>query len=209
MNNFWSWRGNSGSFLNVIGNPWLLIVAKTLVLDMDETLIKASLSLKQVPNYDKIITIMKGTLEVQVYVKTRPYLKEVLRVLRENFELILFTSGSWAYATAILNEVIEENDDFFDYVITREHCLLDRANSITVKDLQILLGNRHIKDIIIVDNCAKCYIKQIENGIPIPAFEGHPTDKYLVLLKNYLVNKLQFCSDVREIIKIDFRINEL
>jgi CTD small phosphatase-like protein 2 len=152
---------------------------------------------------------MRGSSEVLIYVKTRPYLKEVLRELRKEFELILFTSGSRAYANAIINEVIEENDDFFDYVITREHCLVDKKNGITVKDLDILMGNRQIKDIIIVDNCSKCYIKHIENGIPIPTYDGTNNDKYLILLKNYLLSKIKGCDDVREILKVDFRLVEL
>lgn len=176
---------------------------------MDETLIKAHLNEKSSPLYDKAVSVMRGTSEIQIYVKTRPYLKETLRELRKEFELILFTSGSRAYANAIINEVIEENEDFFDYVITREHCLVDRKNGLTVKDLEILMGNRAIKDIIIVDNCSKCYVKHIENGIPIPTYDGTNNDKYLLLLKNYLMTKILGCDDVREILKVDFKLNEL
>lgn len=141
--------------------------------------------------------------------KSRPYLKEILRELRKEFELVLFTSGSRAYATSMISEVIEENDDFFDYVLTREHCLVDKKNGITVKDLEILMGNRNLKDIVIVDNSAKCYLKHIENGIPIPTYNGNNNDKLLLLLKNYLQTKILKCDDVREILKVDFRLNEL
>jgi TFIIF-interacting CTD phosphatase-like protein len=81
-------------------------------------------------------------------------MKEVLRQLRSSFELILFTSGSRSYANAIIKQVIESDDDFFDFVMTRENCLYDSLNKLTVKDLDILLGNRDMKDIIIVDNCS-------------------------------------------------------
>lgn len=120
---------------------------------MDETLIRATLSLKNQPDFDHIAYINKGKNAVQIFVKVRPYMKEVLRQLRGHFELILYTSGSRSYANAILKQVIESDDDFFDYVLTRENCLYDKENKVTVKDLAILQGERDLKDTIIVDNC--------------------------------------------------------
>eukprot|EP00350_Pseudokeronopsis_sp_OXSARD2_P003994 CAMPEP_0170560130 /NCGR_PEP_ID=MMETSP0211-20121228/47172_1 /TAXON_ID=311385 /ORGANISM="Pseudokeronopsis sp., Strain OXSARD2" /LENGTH=159 /DNA_ID=CAMNT_0010873971 /DNA_START=698 /DNA_END=1177 /DNA_ORIENTATION=- len=157
---------------------------------MDETLIKASLCEKGILKYDKMLPVVKGNSEVLIYAKKRPFMKQFLRELRNSFELILFTSGSRAYANAILREVIEENENFFDYVISREHCLVDRRNGFTVKDLNLLMFNRKLKDIIIVDNCSRCYMKHLENGIPIPAYNGEENDKFLLLLKKYLLEKV-------------------
>ena len=70
---------------------------------MDETLIKATLNLKQVPNFNAMATLYKGSNGVQIYIKTRPFMKDVLRQLRSRFELILFTSGSKPYASCILS----------------------------------------------------------------------------------------------------------
>lgn len=105
--------------------------------------------------------------------------------------------------------MIEADDDFFDYVLTREHCLFDRQNNLTIKDLRLLLGNRDMKDIILVDNTSKCYVKQMHNGIPIPTYTGSDDDKVLLLLRNYLFNKILHCEDVREVLKVDFKLDEL
>lgn len=37
----------------------IIIVKKTIVLDMDETLIKATLNLKQVPNFNAMATLYR------------------------------------------------------------------------------------------------------------------------------------------------------
>jgi len=80
---------------------------------------------------------------------------------------------------------------------------------LTVKDLNILLGNRSLKNIVIVDNTFKCYCGHIENGIPISTFKGDPNDKVMLLLRNYLFEKIMSTVDVREVIKSDFRLEEL
>jgi Dullard-like phosphatase family protein len=176
---------------------------------MDETLIRANLNPKVDEKFDYNIALHYKRQDIKVGVHVRPFLKEVLRQLRYNFELILFTSGTRSYARAILNSVIESDEDFFDHVITREHCLYDTDSKITIKDLNILLGSRSLKNVIIVDNSSKCYLKNIENGIPITSFTGAKNDKVLLLLRNYLYDKILSCDDVREVLKRDFKLLEL
>jgi len=45
----------------------------------------------------------------------------MLRALKKNFELIIFTAGFDIYAAGIIKE-LEKNEKFFDFVITREYC---------------------------------------------------------------------------------------
>ncbi len=47
----------------------------------------------------------------------------MLAILKKNFELILFTAGYDVYAKTIM-KVLEMNDTYFDYVITRDDCTL-------------------------------------------------------------------------------------
>jgi hypothetical protein len=49
----------------------------------------------------------------------------------------------------------------------------------------------------------------MENGIPIPTYEGRDSDKVLLLLRNYLFDKIYTCDDVREVIRQDFKLMEL
>ncbi|MFS8159560.1 MAG: NIF family HAD-type phosphatase [Candidatus Roizmanbacteria bacterium] len=45
----------------------------------------------------------------------RPGLKDVLRELKKHFELILFTSSTKTYCEALIKNVIENEEEFFDY----------------------------------------------------------------------------------------------
>jgi TFIIF-interacting CTD phosphatase-like protein len=62
-----------------------------------------------------------GQSTKDIYLSFRPYLFEMLAALKKNFELILFTAGFDVYAKTIM-KVLELNDTYFDYVITRDNC---------------------------------------------------------------------------------------
>ena len=76
-----------------------------------------------------------------------------------------------------------------------------------IKDLKILLNNRDLKDIVIVDNCTINYMLQLTNGIPIKDFNGDKRDYHLYTLCKYL-KTFKDVKDVREKITEDFRIND-
>ena len=119
----------------------------------------------------------------------------MLSVLKKNFELILFTAGYDVYAKTIM-KVLELNDTYFDYVITRDNCTPHPNGKFQVKDLIQLLEGRNIKDILIVDNRATSFAIHFTNGIPIKDYEGDKSDKWLNSLCSYL-NSFSNVSDVR------------
>ena len=84
-----------------------------------------------------------------MYVKLRPYLLETLEKLKESFELILFTAGSAEYAEVILSTF--NGQDYFDHILSREHCIKVHKNNVLIKDMSLLLNGRDIKDILIID----------------------------------------------------------
>ncbi len=71
-------------------------------------MIKATNDLKKLHNgvFDRKIemTIEKHILK-EVHISFRPYLIEMLRTLKKNFELVLFTAGFRTYAKAIVQEI--------------------------------------------------------------------------------------------------------
>lgn len=77
-----------------------------------------------------------------------------------------------------------------------------------VKDLTILLNNRSLKDIIIVDNKIESYSGNLENGIPIISYYGQDDDQMLKKLSKYLL-KLKDKCDVRDTILKDFFLNSI
>lgn len=85
---------------------------------------------------------------------------------------------------------------------------------IDTKNINILLGNRNIKDIIVVDNKVQGFAYNITNGIYIPPYEGPPTDKnptqdnFFMYLFDYLKD-FNDIEDVRKKIQREFNIKTL
>ena len=128
----------------------------TLILDLDETLISF-----------KIIdeTKNKGILRL------RPGLYEFLLKVKNNYELIIFTSATKEYADPLINS-IEKKIKYFDFRLYRQHTII--CNNELVKDLGRL--GRPMNKVIIVDNLPQNFRLQKENGIMIKPFWGE--DKY-------------------------------
>jgi TFIIF-interacting CTD phosphatase-like protein len=128
---------------------------KTLVLDIDETLVYATTNRNEMKLIDETIQIKmtKFGAGVRAFLSYRPYLFEFLDALRIHFELILYTCGTAPYAAAF-SESVEKNGGkkYFDHVLSLQHCLFSMENEIYIKDLKILEEGRSLKDIVIVDN---------------------------------------------------------
>ena len=58
-------------------------------------------------------------------------------------------------------------------------------HGVYVKDLSII-GDRNLKDIILVDNSIISFAFNLSNGIPIKAFVGESQDEELLFMVTYL-----------------------
>lgn len=56
---------------------------------------------------------------------------------------------------------------------------------IHIKNLEVL-GNRDLKNVVIIDNAVYSFGYQLDNGIPMIPFYDNRSDKELVLLMQYL-----------------------
>ena len=99
----------------------------TLVLDLDETLVRCT---EEKPEkYDFIIEISENEI---YYVNKRPYLEEFLEFCSFHFNLMLFTAAKMFYADMIL-EKIDPKKKYFLKRFYREDCTL--IEGAYVKDL--------------------------------------------------------------------------
>ena len=96
-----------GSFQKVSGRSYLfdtrlgvIIEKKTLVLDIDETLVYATTNRNDLRHIDETIFIKmtKFGASVKAYLSYRPFLFQFLDILKQHFELILYTCGTASYA---------------------------------------------------------------------------------------------------------------
>lgn len=93
---------------------------KTLILDMDETLIAAKFEGKEPKNFKRTFSFdFSGT---QIHVRTRPYLQETLEKLSQLYELVVFTAGVKDYADPILDR-IDPDKTFFKKRMYRDECV--------------------------------------------------------------------------------------
>ncbi len=131
----------------------MFIEKKTIIFDIDETLVYASTNSKELKTYDETIFIKMTHFggSAKALLSFRPYMHEMLDELSKDFELILYTCGTASYA-ACFAEAVQKKRKYFHHVLCISHCLYSIENELFIKDLKILEEGRDLKDVIIVDN---------------------------------------------------------
>lgn len=172
---------------------------KTLVLDLDETLVHSVGGMENgeggEPQHDFIIQIpQSNNSSHDVHVMVRPHVEEFLQRMSKRFELVIFTASISKYANPLLN--IVDKMGYVPFRLFREHCTL--INTAFVKDLNLL--GRDAKDIIILDNNPIAYSLNHYNGFPIKSWFDDKNDDELLKICPIL-EFLSYVPDVREYIK--------
>ena len=173
---------------------------KTLILDLDETLVHSSF----VPfeKNDIILNVDFESVMYNIYVLVRPRAEEFIKKVSKFYEIVIFTASIAKYALPLLD--ILDNEKNIKYRLTREHCTF--LNGIYIKELKKL--NRNLKDLIILDNSPLAYAFDSDNGLPIKAWYDDKGDKEL----DKVFPILEFLSktkDVRKFINKFVNNNEI
>lgn len=176
---------------------------KTLILDLDETLIHSDFD-SNYPTHDHVVSFTYEDQEVMVPIILRPGLMHFLENIAEVFEVFVFTASKREYADAILDFLDPENR-IFKRRFYREHCINIR-NRIFVKDLRVFV-NRKLENIILVDNSLYSFSNQLSNGILINSFYNDKEDRELFNLFNYLQQYIRPASDSRAVNEKIFNFN--
>ncbi|KAM3146902.1 hypothetical protein pb186bvf_001056 [Paramecium bursaria] len=162
---------------------------KTLVLDLDETLVHCEFRENQNFNHEAVLDVIhKGQL-YKVYIRRRPYLTEFLQMMSEIFEIIIFTAGYESYCEKVL-QYIDNNKTISDYY-ARSSCQFIEGNCI--KDLTLL--ERPLDGLIFIDNNPNAFDLQPDNGLLIPSFLDSDEDDCLMRLIPFL----KFMASKRDI----------
>lgn len=163
---------------------------KTLVLDLDETLVHSTFDKWSDP--DITLTVNFEGKENNIYVKIRPGAINFLQRIHKYYEVVIFTASVANYADPLID--ILDVDKYSFFKLFREHCTY---NGNYVKDLSKI--GRDLKDCIIVDNLSKSYAFQPENGLPISSWYDNQADMELDKLYRLLI-MLSKTKDVRNYI---------
>eukprot|EP00002_Diphylleia_rotans_P029340 TRINITY_DN596_c0_g5_i1.p1 TRINITY_DN596_c0_g5~~TRINITY_DN596_c0_g5_i1.p1 ORF type:complete len:301 (-),score=53.91 TRINITY_DN596_c0_g5_i1:742-1644(-) len=164
---------------------------KTIVLDLDETLVHSSF--KPVPGADFVIDIEIEGIEHRVYVCKRPHVEAFLAEMGKIYEVVVFTASLSKYADPVLD--LLDPLRVVKHRLFRESCTYHMGNF--VKDLTRL--NRRMEDIFIIDNAPIAYLFQPENAIAITSWFDDLNDTELLEMIPFL-RELAQVDDVRTLL---------
>ena len=173
---------------------------KTLVLDLDETLVHSSFT--PFGNNDIVLNVDFDGILYNIYVLVRPGVEYFIKTVAKYYEIVIFTASLSNYASPLL-DILDKNNDI-KFRLFRENCTY--INSTYIKELKRL--NRNLKDLVIVDNSPLAYTFDIDNGLPIKTWYDDKNDTELYKIINIL-EFLSTTNDVRYYIKKFVKRNEI
>lgn len=167
-------------------------IKKTLIFDLDETLIHCNED-PSAPSDIRLPIKFSGGEVIEASICVRPFAKEIIVQLSQYYEIVIFTASHACYANIVLN-ILDPQNKYISYRLFREHCHKTKEG-IFVKDLRVI-SNRDLKDILIVDNYFYSYGFQMLNGVPIIPYYNNKSDTELRKLAQFLI-KISDVEDVR------------
>ena len=179
--------------------------SKTLLLDMDETLIHSEEFEEEKykrghpQRYDFVIEMHANGRIHKIGVYIRPHCMDFLRKLSQKFEVVIFTAARQDYADKILDK-LDPNRTLFAGRMYRQHCT--QVDGSYVKDFSVI-KNRRKEDCILVDNLVYSFAGDMDRGIHILNFYDDKTDTELKYLGEVLDQMKPF-MDVGEFLERNF-----
>jgi Dullard-like phosphatase family protein len=168
---------------------------KLVILDLDETLVYAS---EEHLGYEH-------DFEVSHYlVYKRPYLREFIDFVLENFRVAIWTSSGEDYAAEVVNCIFGGKDKL-EFVWARNRCVRrfdpKMFEQYFIKDLKKVRRLGYSLDhILMIDDTPKKLMRNYGNLVRVSPFEGDRRDEELLDLMPYL-EELKSTKDIRSLEK--------
>ncbi|MCJ1275227.1 Nuclear envelope morphology protein 1 [Puttea exsequens] len=195
------------SYSSTIPSRSSRLTQKTLVIDLDETLIH-SLAKGGRMSSGHMVEVKLNTAvgyggatlgpqhPILYYVHKRPHCDEFLRRVYKWYNLIVFTASVQEYADPVI-DWLEQERKYFSGRYYRQHCTF--RNGAYIKDLSSVEPD--LSKVMILDNSPLSYIFHEDNAIPIEGWINDPTDNDLLHLFP-LLEALQYVTDVRALLAL-------
>ena len=145
---------------------------KTLILDLDSTLIQAFPAEKYTAFYDSI----PQTNIFHIPFIIRPHLYQFLDKVNKYYEVWIYSAGETEYVQDIIS-VLDPNHIYFKGALTRNNCAMCEIDGVIIpmKNLCVIT-NRKRENILIIDDAIHVWPNDLGNIIPIKPFKGNPKD---------------------------------
>jgi len=188
---------------------------KTLVLDLDETLIHSTsrpifasgsggsglLGLggfgKRNKGAGHVVEVVLGGRSTLYHVYKRPFVDYFLRKVSGWYTLVIFTASMQEYADPVI-DWLDAGRGILEHRFFRDSCT-QLPNGSYTKDLSIIEDD--LSRVCLVDNSPISYRVNEANGIPIEGWTHDPSDEALLDLLPVL-DSLRFTGDVRRVLGI-------
>ncbi|KZT29330.1 NIF-domain-containing protein [Neolentinus lepideus HHB14362 ss-1] len=193
-----------------------LHLPKTLVLDLDETLIHSTsrpmygtganswgwfgfsgLFGRKDKGAGKIVEVVLGGRSTLYHVYKRPFVDYFLRKVSGWYTLVIFTASMQEYADPVI-DWLDAGRGILARRLFRESCT-QLPNGSYSKDLSMV--EQDLARVFLVDNSPISYSINEANGVPIEGWIDDPHDEALLDLLPVL-DSLRFTSDVRRVLGI-------
>ncbi|CAO3581015.1 unnamed protein product [Absidia cylindrospora] len=177
---------------------------KTLVLDLDETLVHSVRLGSQ--EADNIVNscIKRKQIEVQgekqsllYQVYKRPHVDFFLKTISQWYKVVIFTASMSEYADPVI-DWLDQDQTMVSHRYFRQSCIC-REDGNYLKN--ITMAEPDLAKVCLVDNSPVAYDLFKDNGIPISSWIESPNDESLLDLLP-LLDALRFTSDVRSILRL-------
>ncbi|KAL2146227.1 hypothetical protein VTI28DRAFT_4806 [Corynascus sepedonium] len=182
---------------------------KTLILDLDETLIHSLSKGGRMSSGHMVEVRLNTTYQsaggqtaigpqhpILYYVHKRPHCDEFLRRVSKWYNLVVFTASVQEYADPVI-DWLEAERKYFSARYYRQHCTF--RHGAFIKDLSSVEPD--LSKVMILDNSPLSYMFHQDNAIPIQGWISDPTDSDLMYLIP-LLEGLQYVSDVRALLAL-------
>ncbi|KAJ7667971.1 NLI interacting factor-like phosphatase-domain-containing protein [Mycena polygramma] len=184
---------------------------KTLVLDLDETLIHSTSrplmsgnsstgflglgAFNRNQGSGHMVEVVLGGHSTLYHVYKRPFVDFFLRTVSGWYTLVIFTASMQEYADPVI-DWLDAGRGILEHRLFRDSCT-QLPNGSYTKDLSVV--DPDLSRVCLIDNSPISYRVNEANGIPIEGWTHDPSDEALLDLLPVL-DSLRFTSDVRRVL---------
>ncbi|KAH8366055.1 hypothetical protein KR093_008632, partial [Drosophila rubida] len=182
-----------------------LVKRKTLVLDMDDTLIKSyfdysrsrSWRRRRPPKTSSIepdFSFYSQSGDVHVSVYKRPHLDYFLKCVAKWYNVMIFTAATKSYAARVLDHLDGDNE-IFQRRLYRHNCI--DVCGLLAK--YVSLCDRDATNVVLIDDSHVANSFNVGNSLHIKPYKPGSRDEELLALLPFL-DALRFTHDVRSVL---------